>query len=306
MDRDTRYSIGDLARLTGLPVKTIRFYADRGIVPPTDRSPAGYRRFGIDAVARLSLVRTLRDLGLDLQTIQRVLARDTSLPEVAAVHAAALEVQIRALRLRHAVLTTVAKRGTSPEEIELMHRLATLSEAERQRLVDDFLGSVFGGLNAHPGFVGIARSLTPELPLNPSMEQVAAWVELAELAQDSDFRASLRQMATQHATEQTGLTGPVRDAAALVRDSVRPALLAGITPDSPEATPIVASVLARYAHLTGRPADDELRDALLKRVAAVNDPRRERYLELLSVVNDWSAPESLTPTLDWFHQAATA
>lgn len=66
MDGDTLYSIGDLARRTGLTVKTIRFYSDSGIVPPTDRSPAGYRLYDIDALARLDLVRTLRDLGLDL------------------------------------------------------------------------------------------------------------------------------------------------------------------------------------------------------------------------------------------------
>jgi len=64
-------SIGELARRTGLTVKTVRFYADRGIVPPADRSPAGYRRYHPDAVARLELVRTLRDLGLDLGTIRR-------------------------------------------------------------------------------------------------------------------------------------------------------------------------------------------------------------------------------------------
>ncbi|MFD8526668.1 MerR family transcriptional regulator [Streptosporangium canum] len=83
MDGDTLYSIGDLARRTGLTVKAIRFYSDRGIVPPTDRSPAGYRLYGIDAVARLDLVRTLRDLGLDLPTIRRVVDREISLPEVA-------------------------------------------------------------------------------------------------------------------------------------------------------------------------------------------------------------------------------
>ena len=71
MDGDTLYSIGELARRTGLTVKAIRFYSDRGIVPPTDRSPAGYRLYDIDAVARLDLVRTLRDLGLDLPTIRR-------------------------------------------------------------------------------------------------------------------------------------------------------------------------------------------------------------------------------------------
>jgi DNA-binding transcriptional MerR regulator len=66
---DALYSIGDLARRTGLTVKAIQFYSDRGIVPPTDRSPAGHRLYSIDAVARLDLVRTLRGLGVDLATI---------------------------------------------------------------------------------------------------------------------------------------------------------------------------------------------------------------------------------------------
>jgi hypothetical protein len=76
--------------------------------------PAGYRRYDLDALARLDLVRTLRDLGVDLATIQRVLDREISVPEVAAAHAEALDVQIRTLRLRRAVLRAVAKRGSSP------------------------------------------------------------------------------------------------------------------------------------------------------------------------------------------------
>ncbi len=60
---------------TGLTVKTIRFYSDHGIVVPARRSPAGYRLYGIDALARLELVRTLRDLGIDLQTVRKVVNR---------------------------------------------------------------------------------------------------------------------------------------------------------------------------------------------------------------------------------------
>src|SRR5512147_524320 len=112
MDGDTLYSIGELARRTGLTVKTIRFYSDRGIVAPTDRSPAGYRLYSIDAVARLDLVRTLRELGLDLPKIRKVVDRELSLPEVAAAHAEALAVQIGVLRLRRAVLMAVAERGS--------------------------------------------------------------------------------------------------------------------------------------------------------------------------------------------------
>ncbi|MGH3094628.1 MAG: MerR family transcriptional regulator, partial [Streptosporangiales bacterium] len=85
-------SIGELARRTGLTVKTIRFWSDEGLVPPADRTPAGYRLYGPDALARLALVRTLRELGVDLATVQRVLAREVSVTEVAEAHADALDV----------------------------------------------------------------------------------------------------------------------------------------------------------------------------------------------------------------------
>jgi DNA-binding transcriptional MerR regulator len=307
MDGDTLYSIGELARRTGLTVKAIRFYSDRGIVPPTDRSPAGYRRYGIDAVARLDLVRTLRDLGLDLPTIRKLVDQEISLPEVAAAHAEALDVQIRMLRLRRAVLTTVAKRGSTPEEMDLMHKLAKLSEDERRRLIDDFLNTAFGGLDTNPEFAAVMRSMTPELPDNPEAEQVEAWVELAELSQDPEFRTSVRRMAELHVAERAqGATGLRRDPVALVRDQVGPALEAAIHPASAQADPVVAAVTAEYAQVFARADTIDVRDRLLTRLEAANDPRREQYLQLLAVINGWSAPDSLAPALDWFIHALRA
>ncbi|MFI6799439.1 MerR family transcriptional regulator [Streptosporangium canum] len=308
MDGDTLYSIGDLARRTGLTVKAIRFYSDRGIVPPTDRSPAGYRLYGIDAVARLDLVRTLRDLGLDLPTIRRVVDREISLPEVAAAHAEALAVRIRTLRLRRAVLTAVARRGSTPEEMDLMHKLAKLSEDERRRLIGDFLDTAFDDPDDNAGFEGIRRSMTPELPDNPEAEQVEAWVELAELSQDPDFRAVMRRTAEHHAAEraQGDTTTLRRDSAAMVRDQAGPALAAGVDPASPQAGPIVAAVTAQYAHVFGCPDDARLRDRLLTRLETANDPRRDQYLRLLAVINGWPAPESLAPVFDWFIRALRA
>ncbi|MFE6906505.1 MerR family transcriptional regulator [Streptomyces erythrochromogenes] len=153
MDSDTLLSIGELSRRTGLTVKTVRFYSDTGIVPPTGRSPAGYRLYGPGALARLRLARTLRDLGLDLATVRRVLDREASLEEVTEAHADAPDVQIRTLRLRRAVLRAIARSGpTTPMEMDLMHRLATLSRAERHRLVSDFLDDAFEGVHANPEF----------------------------------------------------------------------------------------------------------------------------------------------------------
>ncbi|GAA2206500.1 MerR family transcriptional regulator [Nonomuraea monospora] len=312
MDGDTLYSIGDLARRTGLTVKTVRFYSDAGIVPPTCRSPAGYRLYDLAAAARLDLVRTLRDLGLDLPTIRKVVDRETSLPQVAAAHAEALAAQIRTLRLRRAVLTAVARRGSTPEEMELMHELARLSENERHRLIGDFLAETFGGLG--DGFAGVMTSLTPELPDDPSDEQVEAWIELAELSRDPAFRAAMRRIASDHAADRRAgrakgrAGGGARDSAgdrvrepvlrpgpaAMARDLAAPALAAGLDPASPEAEPYVAALVT---------ATGEEREALATRLETAGDPRWDRYVHLLAVINAWPPPRPLAPALAWFTEA---
>lgn len=189
------FSIGELARRSGLAVRTIRFYSDEGIVVPTARSRAGYRLYDAGAPARLELVRTLRELGVDLPAVRRVLDRELSVAEVAAVHADAVEVRIRALRLRRAVLRLVAERGSGPEEVRLMHRVTRLSAQERRRLVDVLVEG------AEESVAAMVRVAAPDLPEDPSAEQVAAWVELVELMGDAEFGEVFRRA--------PGVEGPV-------------------------------------------------------------------------------------------------
>jgi DNA-binding transcriptional MerR regulator len=301
---DELYSIGELARRTGLTVKAIRFYSDRGLVPPTDRSAAGYRRYDLAAVARLDLIRTLRELGLDLATIRSILDHETALSDVAAAHAEALTVQIRTLRLRRAILTTVAERNSTPEELNLMHRLAQLSTTQRQTLITTFLDTVFtptGDSDGFDGFAAARRSLTPELPDHPEPEQVEAWVELAELTQDPDFRTVVRRMVDDY---RTVALRP--DLVAGIRDQVGPALDTGIAPHSPEAEPFVTAITTRYAEAVGQPDGPDLRRRLSTVLETANDPRWARYLHLLAITNGWEPQPPLTPTYDWTIQALTA
>ena len=66
-------SIGELARRSGLPVRTIRFWSDAGVLPPAERTDGGRRLYDAACVARLELVVTLRELGLGLPDVRRVL-----------------------------------------------------------------------------------------------------------------------------------------------------------------------------------------------------------------------------------------
>ncbi|WP_404868612.1 MerR family transcriptional regulator [Kitasatospora griseola] len=308
MDGEELVTIGELARRTGLTVKTVRYYADTGLAPSTDRSPAGYRRYGAQAVARLQLVRTLRELGLDLGAVRRLLDRESTVGEVARAHADALDVQIRTLRLRRAVLRAVAEQGSEGEEIAMMHRLAKLSDEERRRMIEEFVEDTFGTADANPELVELLRTAVPELPEEPGPVQVAAWAELAELTRDEDFRASLRRMAAYQAAERAAgdTTGLHHRLTEQVREAVGGALAAGVAPDSARAGQVVAGLTARYAQVFGRPDDAALRAWLLTRLEVAGDHRVERYWELLARINGWPVPSSLGPVFAWFTAALRA
>ncbi|MEU6423397.1 MerR family transcriptional regulator [Streptomyces spiralis] len=308
MDGGTLYSIGELARRTGLTVKKIRFYSDRGIVTPAERTPAGYRRYGPEAVARLALVRTLRELGLGLDVIRRVTNQELTLGQVAAEHAAALNAQISILRLRQAVLTAAAGREPTFEEMERMHQLATLSEAERRRLIGEFLDAVFDGRHTMSGRAAVRRSMTPELPDSPTQEQVEAWVELAEMSLDPGFRDVMRCLVEDHMADLPDGAGtpPRPDVVAVARELVQAAVSSGISPDSPQADPVVATLTTQCALAAGRTDDAQPHHWLLHRLEAASDPRRDRYFDRLAVINDWPAPEPLAPLIDWSVQALRA
>ncbi|MGV9662183.1 helix-turn-helix domain-containing protein [Nocardia niigatensis] len=157
MDDETLYTIGALAERTGLTVTTIRFYSDKGIVPATMYSPGGYRRYDIEDVARLELVRTLRELGMDLATVRRVLSRETSLTEVATAHVEAVDVQIRVLRLRRAV----ANRGsddtfTKPDDRNLREWILNRLEIANGPRVERYWHLV-ATINAWPALPDLTR-----------------------------------------------------------------------------------------------------------------------------------------------------
>jgi hypothetical protein len=96
-----------------------------------------------------------------------------------------------------------------------------------------------------------------------------------------------------------GTVLPRPHAVAIVREHAQAAVRSGIVPDSPEAGPVVAAVTAHCARAFGRPDDAGLRRWLLRRLSAANEPRRDRYLELLAVVNGWPAPERVAPVVQW-------
>lgn len=69
---NTRLTIGQLAKLTAVPPKTIRYYEEVGILPPAERNESRYRLYsGVD-VRRLELIRRTRALDMTLPEVGKL------------------------------------------------------------------------------------------------------------------------------------------------------------------------------------------------------------------------------------------
>jgi DNA-binding transcriptional MerR regulator len=275
-------SIGEMARRAGLPVRTIRFWSDAGVLPPAARTAGGRRLYDAACVARLELVATLRELGLGL----------------AAVHLDALDAQIRALRLHRSVLAVVVKRAAGNEEMTLMSKLAQMSVAERRQMIDGFLAEVFEGLGINAAQAqrwGAAWNL----PDDPSPEQVDAWVELAELVSDPDYRQRIRQVTD--ISLQIDAREGLQDFLGWAHENAVAAVLRGCPPDSTEAAQVVNRILepAPGFHPVGR-------EELIAGLEVTTDPRIDRYWQLTAIINGWPPFPSHMPGSVWLLTALRA
>ncbi|MFD6948655.1 MerR family transcriptional regulator [Nocardiopsis sp. TSRI0078] len=309
------YPIGDAARRSGLSVSAVRFYADVGVVDPTGLTAAGHRLYDIDAIARLELVRTLRELDTDLEGIRRMLEGGMALHDLLTTHLEVVERQERTLRARRAVLRALIRQGGTIARADLMHRLVSMADEERERIVDDFWNDVSDGLDVPEGFVDRLRTMRPVLPEDPTAAQLEAWIELAGLVRGPAFRAAVRTYL--HRTYSTDVgrsvaSAPFQDfvhgSGASLMEDLLAAHRAGESPRSPRVQEAVTRFMEAAAALSDAPFTPQVRDRmadgyrripdLLRRIAEedaacegpVYDDTHGRYLSLVAVVNG-TAPE---------------
>lgn len=65
----TSLTISQLARRSGVPASTLRYYEKGGVIPPASRSDSGYRLYDEQALARLAFVQRAKALGIELNDL---------------------------------------------------------------------------------------------------------------------------------------------------------------------------------------------------------------------------------------------
>ncbi|MGO4180726.1 MerR family transcriptional regulator [Paenibacillus sp. TAF43_2] len=68
------WKVGDLANLTGLTVRTLRFYDQIGLLSPSDQTESGHRLYSESNLSRLHQILSLKELGLSLEEIKQALS----------------------------------------------------------------------------------------------------------------------------------------------------------------------------------------------------------------------------------------
>jgi DNA-binding transcriptional MerR regulator len=290
-------TIGELSRRTGVPVKTLRFWSDEGLLPPATRTRSGYRLYDEDATMRLDLVRTLREAGLGLEAIKKVLRNDLSLADALRLQLAAVEAHAASLQ-RVAAALRAALRAGDPNESDVRRLCAVtqLSNEDRKHVIERYYQRIAEGIPLDsPWRQKLTEAHKPQLPDNPTPEQLDAWLELSELLTDDSFIEQQRNRTREAAENKLDML-KLRDANLEAARAAAEARARGASPGSEAGRAVVETFVAGIANATGKPISEGLRRGMYERYLSY-DPRHPRYWELVAIMTGHaSAPGSVA---DW-------
>ena len=123
------WKVGELAKQTGLTVRTLHHYDEIGLLSPSHRTAAGHRLYVEDDVARLQQVASLRNLGFPLEEIRDVLNEKRMSPlQVVQLHADRLREQVRSQQRLVERLDALAQGLRTAETVSADQLIQTIEE----------------------------------------------------------------------------------------------------------------------------------------------------------------------------------
>lgn len=226
------YTIGDLAEKTGVTVRTLQYYDERGLLSPVYRSPGDHRLYTGEDIAKLQQILSLKQLGFSLDDIGAALTNPAFSPEkVLGMHLARIQEQIKLqsdLQERlEGMQRFLQSRGTLTTDefltaIKLMQDVeSTYTEEEREsiRQQGEKLGKekMIAVENEWPQLMADMKKLKDEgtNPADPAVQQLATrWKELVEMFTGGNpaIAAKLKKMYTDNPDAGKTFGGPGFDA----------------------------------------------------------------------------------------------
>lgn len=139
--------IGDFSRLSQVPVKTLRYYDEIGLLRPSEVDRfTGYRYYAADQLSRLNRILALKDLGLTLEQIDQLLNGDLPASEIRGM-----------LKLKRAEI----EQGIADEQARLARVEARLRQIEQENKMPNYDIAL---KKVEPQLVASVRDVVPTYP----------------------------------------------------------------------------------------------------------------------------------------------
>lgn len=126
------YTAGEIAKIAGVSLRTIRFYDEKGLLKPVSYSEAGYRYYNRESLAVLQRILMLKYLGFSLQRIQEIMASRSMEPQLSEQK----ELLLQKKRQLEEIISAIERMESSQEKDKwgfLIRLLNLLTEEEKIR-----------------------------------------------------------------------------------------------------------------------------------------------------------------------------
>jgi effector-binding domain-containing protein len=185
------FKIGAFLRVCQVPVKTLRYYDEIGLLQPAQVDEStGYRLYSLDQLPRLNMILALRDLGFSLEQVAALMQEAVSVEQVRGMlrmKRAEIEDRLEAerdrlVRVEHR-LNMIEREGRMPAYEIVIKRGEPMRVAAIRDVVENYgsVGALIGELFAVLGEKGIA-------PTGPSL---AIYYDLEYQEHDVDVEAAV-------------------------------------------------------------------------------------------------------------------
>jgi MerR family transcriptional regulator, thiopeptide resistance regulator len=121
--------VGELAKQTGVSVRTLHYYDQIGLLVPSDRTQVGHRLYTEADIVRLQQILSLRQLGFCLEEIRDCLKQPNFSPQNAiALHLARLKQQIELSTRLYQRLEAIAQQLQTAQHVCIEDFIATIED----------------------------------------------------------------------------------------------------------------------------------------------------------------------------------
>ncbi len=192
------FSIGEVAKMIGSKVRTVRYYDEIGLVKPTSYTEGGHRLYTTEDIWRLELTTTLRYLDFGIDEISQLISGELPVEKALDWQIESLATQVSALTNMISILRQAKQQqGDSLRYMyDLIHEKALNMEKRKQFIsekVETF--HIFDGVPSEwrdPMLYFFNKYIVNQEKI--TAKQAAAWNELQELINDPQFMKELKNI----------------------------------------------------------------------------------------------------------------